>query len=327
MFKLISRSATILAAACLCLALSPAWADQEKEPDATARTITTIKPLAGTINPDASVYFYLRLYMGGTISDRLMAKCREEYPKIQGAGAELILCCINKRTDDALKDYEMNHCTMPLVALDQAAKLPGYVPSITSPYLLVVNRQGKLLASDDPEALEHWARLANAKPKATPKGSVLSKLKKSKLLRGKPAKNSRYFIYISGSPQWAAVMDGAERYWREQEQLRKARTDVIICCWDLEEDDVTNTFLNASNNFPAIDRKEARRLPGFDESVGFSITLVDAKGNCIVRKIQTFYLEDWQKLISDWEQKKGASATKGKPRPSCDAPHAVSLMR
>lgn len=304
----------LVAAAWLALGtLSAAATAQENEPDAIAQTISTIKPLAGTINPDANVYFYLRLYMGGTISDRLMAKCREEYPKIREAGAELVLCCINKWTDDALKDYEMSHCTMPLVSVQQAAKLPGYVPSMTSPYLLVANRRGKLLASDNPEALEHWARLVNAKPVTTPKGSVVTKLKKCKLLHGKPAKNSRYFIYISGSPLWTAVMDGAERYWAEREQLRKARTDVIFCCWDLEEDDVDNTFTNKANNFPAMDRKEARKLPGFDESVGFSITLVDAKGNCIARKLQTYYLEDWEKLIRDWEQKKSAPAGKNKP--------------
>lgn len=312
MIKNIWCALAMLALAAVAQAAATAPEKQEEAAVDMAALVAGIKPLAGSINPDAQVYMYLRLYVGDTFSDKFMSKCNREYPKLKEAGAELIMCCINRRTEEAVQDYEMSGCTVPLVTVQQAAKLPGYIASDTSPYMLVVDRQGKVLTHDVPDADESWLKMLDAKPVPKPKGMVATRLKKCKLITGKLAKRSRYFIYISGSPLWKAMQDGAKQFLDELEALRKARVEVVLCCWNRKDSDGASTLEHEGILFPALDRKDARKLPGFDDSVGFSITLVDERGNRIARKLNAYYLENWKQLISDWEKKDADAEKKGK---------------
>lgn len=314
MLRRIGRYCLVMAVAWVTLASAQLYAlNQESEPGAVARSLAAIKPLVGRIDSEAERYFYLQIFIESQQAEKVLSYYGKEYSTMRKRGVELILCSIDPDLKGAVATYKNMALPMPLITDKAARKLPGYQPDIGSPYVVVVDHEGRCLAQGMNNAIGKWTELLTNRPTAQEGASVVESLRKLKMIQGRLSRKAQFFFYVSASISSPYQLPDIKRFNEEYKKIRAAGAEVIFCAAEGRGAFLKKALKEEGIKLPVVESDSALSLPGYFDGGVLGVALVDGMGKHLTKPkrygVESCFIENWAELIEQWRKEHAADVS------------------
>ncbi len=250
-----------------------------------------------------------------------MPRIAAEYANIRRSGqVELILHSQDNTAEQAVQFVTSNNGNFPVIAKDKMPQLPNMPQTPGIPWAIFMDADGNVITSQHGASVMQWRNHTikdapdveipgndegdDAEPETPTVAEALSEVD---FISGRPAKNTRYYIFLHSASWCGPCRALMPQIVAEYRKLRRKKVEIILVSGDRSEADAKNYVREHQVRFPAAMPSAVANVPGYQPPSAYpSAIIVDNQGKVIQQGHGRIILE-WQEILREHEQANRAS--------------------